>query len=137
MNLWNILKYIAPSIGLLLGLFGVNDFQGIQSGAYGADVGNYAILGGKGLGSVVMLILGAVATYKTTGKFPGETVAELGALQTLWYTLAADGDKVGLELLGPLTDHVVDRKSAKTVPKLDNELLDQLTKELSKRLGVQ
>lgn len=136
MNWHSVLKYLGPIVGVILALFGVNDFQGIQSEAYAADFGNYAILGGKGLGSLVMLGLGMWSTYKTTGQLPINTGAEIVALQTLWYTLATESDKTGLELLDPLTKHIVERKSAKTVPKLDNELLNRLTEELSKRLGV-
>lgn len=112
-----LFKYLGPILSVLLAGLTSHSFDGIQSGAYGAEPTNYALTGLTGLGSLLSLVTGIVASWKSTGKIPVTTIAEVVALQTLGAALAADGDTDGLALLSPLSKHIVERKTLKEPPR--------------------
>lgn len=133
-----IMQFLGPVVALITGYFATGNFSGIQSGVYAADAGSYAVTGTLGLSSIGSLLMGMYSAWRTTGVVPVTGAIELGSLAALGGAFARDGDVEGLELLGPLTAHVVKRKGAK-LPEIslleDESTLSRLTDEILKRVA--
>ena len=101
-----ILLMGGPVLALLLGGVAVSNVEAIQYGTAEATAGNYGITGVAGLGSLVALVSGLVAAWRTSGTISPTRAAELTAVSALAGTRAINGDSEGGRLVATLAAHL-------------------------------
>lgn len=135
-----ILSLLLPAVAALLAALTANNVSALSMSAdpaSGADVG---VTGLAGLGSLITLIGGMVATWRSTGRVNPTRAAEVAALSTLAATCMARGDGEGNRLVSLLAEHfAIQNGDKQPVNEVDGgtESLHDLLKKFTARARIE
>ena len=131
-----ILSLLMPILSLLLGGVAAGNVADIQYGVAEGTLSNWTITGGAGLASLVSLITGLIASWRTTGRVSAGEAAETAALGTLSVICLSRGDADGGRLVDQLGKHLHLKRYPDTdVPAAVEETPDELFSRLVRRIN--
>lgn len=134
-----ILSMLLPVISALLAALTANNVSALSMSADPASGTEVGVTGLAGLGSLVTLIGGMFATWRSSGKVNPTRAAEVAALTTLAATCMARGDGEGNRLVSLLAEHFAIQNGDKVDNTEDGpvESTHELLKKLQNRARIE
>lgn len=117
-----ILPLLMQLFTLLAGGTAIANATAVSYGAPDADTSMASLLTwGGGLSAVVSAVWGQYLTWRNSAGVSPSRAAEIASLGVLTACASAKGDRLGLEMLGELSEHLDSLDSGKKVAKTAND----------------
>lgn len=113
-----LLPLILQILTLVFGGTAIANATAVSYGAPDADTSMASLLTwGGGLSAIVTTIWGQYTTWRNAAGVSPSRAAEIASLGVLTACSSAKGDRLGLEMLGELSEHLDALESGKKTPK--------------------